>query len=135
MNLSRPKLIFASSAVAPRALKISGKNAFVQKIIILETNGSKDMSKRLTTKFTTSYSALISSTKVINCLGSWKNLNSLYSIFMVNFQIDECNEFSCKPIDMQNNVALVLCSSGTTGLPKGVELTQRNILVAISQIK
>lgn len=111
VNLSRPKLIFASSAVAPRALKIAGKNKFVQKLIILETNGGKDMSKQLTTKLTASYSTLLGSTK-----------------------LDECNELNCKPIDMQNNVALVLCSSGTTGLPKGVELTQKNILVAMSQI-
>lgn len=37
-----------------------------------------------------------------------------------------------RPTNIKDNVALVLCSSGTTGLPKGVQLTQFNILTAIS---
>lgn len=42
----------------------------------------------------------------------------------------QTNTFTCEPLKMQENVALILCSSGTTGLPKGVQLTQFNILVA-----
>lgn len=34
--------------------------------------------------------------------------------------------------DIKDHVALILCSSGTTGLPKGVQLTQFNILTAVS---
>lgn len=34
---------------------------------------------------------------------------------------------------IEDVVALILCSSGTTGLPKGVQLTQRNVLIGISQ--
>lgn len=37
-----------------------------------------------------------------------------------------------QPTDIRDNVALVLCSSGTTGLPKGVQLTQINVLTAVS---
>lgn len=37
-----------------------------------------------------------------------------------------------RPTNVKENVALVLCSSGTTGLPKGVQLTQYNILTAVS---
>lgn len=66
INLSRPKLIFASMAVAPRALKISGKNSFVKKVILMELDGSKQMNKKLSTRLTTSYSELISSVKVSN---------------------------------------------------------------------
>lgn len=47
----------------------------------------------------------------------------------------ECDSFECTPVDMKENVALILCSSGTTGLPKGVELTQYNIITSISQSK
>lgn len=52
--------------VAPHALKVSGKNAFVKKVILMETDESKQMSKKLSTKLTTSYSELINSTKVRN---------------------------------------------------------------------
>lgn len=50
--------------VAPRVLKISGKNAFVKKVILLEMNGNKQMEKKLTTKLTTLYSKLINSIPV-----------------------------------------------------------------------
>lgn len=41
--------------------------------------------------------------------------------------------FDCKPQEMDKKVALILFSSGTTGLPKGVELTERNVLMTIAQ--
>ncbi|GAB0097778.1 luciferin 4-monooxygenase [Sergentomyia squamirostris] len=44
------------------------------------------------------------------------------------------SNFKPKPLNIKDNVALVLCSSGTTGLPKGVQLTQYNILVAVAHI-
>ena len=37
--------------------------------------------------------------------------------------------------DERGDVAVVLCSSGTTGLPKGVELTHKNILAFIEYLK
>lgn len=43
------------------------------------------------------------------------------------------DQFKCKPVDISTNVVLVLYSSGTTGLPKGVELTQKNAMATISQ--
>lgn len=42
-----------------------------------------------------------------------------------NFQSDAQN--------IDDNVALILCSSGTTGLPKGVQLTQKNLMIGIEQ--
>lgn len=38
-------------------------------------------------------------------------------------------DFKAAKIDIKDNVAVVLCSSGTTGLPKGVELTHFNIMM------
>lgn len=43
--------------------------------------------------------------------------------------------FLCEPQNVKNTVALILMSSGTTGLPKGVELTQFNFMVASKQYK
>lgn len=33
-----------------------------------------------------------------------------------------------KSVDIQNQTCLIFCSSGTTGLPKGVETTQANVM-------
>lgn len=43
--------------------------------------------------------------------------------------------YSGVPRVMAEKVALILFSSGTTGLPKGVELTEHNILVSLAQIE
>lgn len=40
-----------------------------------------------------------------------------------------------KPVNIHDTVALILCSSGTTGLPKGVELTHENVLVCVNHLK
>lgn len=62
INLSRPKLIFASAAVARRAIKIAEKNAFVQKIILFETIDQNG--KQIANKLTTSYNDLMKTVKV-----------------------------------------------------------------------
>ncbi|XP_019931273.3 luciferin 4-monooxygenase [Aedes albopictus] len=38
------------------------------------------------------------------------------------------NKLVPEPVDVENHVALIVMSSGTTGLPKGVQITQRNIM-------
>ncbi|XP_029713865.2 luciferin 4-monooxygenase [Aedes albopictus] len=43
--------------------------------------------------------------------------------------------FKSNPVDKQNHVALILLSSGTTGLPKGVQLTHSNIMTTIAHSK
>lgn len=53
---------------------------------------------------------------------------------MFVLQVRSTGKFTCKPIDMRNNIMLILCSSGTTGLPKGVQLTQANLLAAASSV-
>lgn len=40
--------------------------------------------------------------------------------------------YIAQPVDIHNQTALILCSSGTTGLPKGVEITHANMLVTYS---
>ena len=43
----------------------------------------------------------------------------------------ELKNFKLPEIDMENHVLLIACSSGTTGLPKGVMLTHKNILTPL----
>lgn len=37
-------------------------------------------------------------------------------------------DFKAEPCDIYSTIAAILCSSGTTGLPKGVQLTQSNLM-------
>lgn len=52
---------------------------------------------------------------------------------MKNFKGDSNENFRSEPQNISDNVALILCSSGTTGLPKGVQLTQKNVMIGIEQ--
>lgn len=63
INLSRPKLIFASRAVIKRAVKISEKNAFVQKVILIDSL-TNEKGKNFTSKIITLYAELIGSVNV-----------------------------------------------------------------------
>lgn len=54
-----------------------------------------------------------------------------FSTFCYEYKTTEA--FECKPQDVVDNVAMILCSSGTTGLPKGVMITQHNVMVGIYQ--
>lgn len=58
-----------------------------------------------------------------------------YNMLIGNTATEPVNgcSFDCAPQNMRDNVMLILCSSGTTGLPKGVQLTQYGVLVASSQ--
>ncbi|XP_062537188.1 uncharacterized protein LOC134205685 [Armigeres subalbatus] len=53
---------------------------------------------------------------------------------LINQPIDT-DTFKPDPVDKQNHVALILLSSGTTGLPKGVQLTHSNIMTTIAHAK
>ncbi|KAL6449170.1 hypothetical protein ACFW04_000689 [Cataglyphis niger] len=44
---------------------------------------------------------------------------------------DNINKFQAVPVDVNNHVTAILCSSGTTGLPKGVMWTDKNITTII----
>ena len=43
-------------------------------------------------------------------------------------------KFEPEPVETSKTVCLIMCSSGTTGLPKGVKISQRNIIVTIRQV-
>lgn len=42
-------------------------------------------------------------------------------------------DFICEKQRTDDRIAFILCSSGTTGLPKGVQLSQKNVMVSVNQ--
>lgn len=59
---------------------------------------------------------------------SWINVHKIISKISDN----EISQFQVAPIDIDNHVTAIFCSSGTTGLPKGVTLTNKNITTVLS---
>lgn len=63
------------------------------------------------------------------------NKNHLLFSDLWHMNVGDTNRFECEPQNMKDRVAMILCSSGTTGLPKGVQITQFNVIVACAQIR
>ncbi|XP_017143264.1 4-coumarate--CoA ligase 1 [Drosophila miranda] len=106
LNLSKPKIIFTSKLTVDRIAKVASKNKFVKGII--------------------SFS------------GSSKNFKNIYALneMMDDDKYTTSPEFLSPAANKNEDVALIVCSSGTTGLPKGVQLTQMNLLATLdSQIQ
>lgn len=49
---------------------------------------------------------------------------------LYNFQHNTNEQFYATAVDLNNDIGIILCSSGTTGLPKGVQLTHFNLIAA-----
>ncbi|KAH8313573.1 hypothetical protein KR067_008300 [Drosophila pandora] len=106
INLSKPKIIFASKITIDRVAKVASKNKFVKGIIAIS--------------------------------GSSKNFKNIYSLreLMDNVKFQTKPDFTSPVANKNEDVSLIVCSSGTTGLPKGVQLTQMNLLATLdSQIQ
>lgn len=62
----------------------------------------------------------------------FKELTTFAKLFD-NPNIKSSLEFQPRPTNIFDNVSLIVCSSGTTGLPKGVQLTQKNIMSTVDR--
>ncbi|XP_015172015.1 PREDICTED: 4-coumarate--CoA ligase 1-like [Polistes dominula] len=54
---------------------------------------------------------------------------------IADVDVNEVNSFQACKLDINNNTAAILCSSGTTGFPKGVMLTNKNLLIVAKHLK
>lgn len=63
INLSRPRLVFASKSVVKLGVEVAKKNAFLQNIILIDTEIDKS-TKKFTNKLVTSYTGLMNTVKV-----------------------------------------------------------------------
>ncbi|XP_030369611.1 4-coumarate--CoA ligase 1 [Scaptodrosophila lebanonensis] len=101
INLSKPKIIFASKITVDLVARVAKKNSFVKGIIALS--------------------------------GTSSNHPKVYGFT----ELMDSDKFKTKPdfqspaANKKEDVSLIVCSSGTTGMPKGVQLTQYNLLATL----
>lgn len=101
LRITKPKIIFVSELVAPKFLEIPNELPFVEKIIIF------------------------------NSTEHVEGAQTLEEFLYEHLRGHRINPTSFEPFNKNpgEQIALIMCSSGTTGLPKGVALTHKNILV------
>lgn len=120
-DLSKPKLVFVSPFVAKKIIDVCRQLKFVQHVVLIDGQPIDD--------FVISASDLVKTHKSIR------------------FHVDD---FVCEEVDVRDQVAMIFCSSGTTGelrdfeknlrnfkwtfkkgLPKGVLTTQENMMACL----
>lgn len=113
-GITKPKIIFCSKQVVEKMIKLKRTATYIEKIIVVDTKSLFEL--RL------------------------QKGNAVGVETLEGFISKHCDtyfdEYSFKPLDLdpREQLAVILCSSGTTGLPKGVMTTHYNINVRINQI-
>lgn len=107
INLSKPKIIFVSPPFLKKSIALAQRNAFVKQVIVFDNLNN------------------VNSTGTSNILSMSEIMNSENP--------KQADLYTPQPQNMKENVGLILCSSGTTGLPKGVQLTQFNMFAGAIQ--
>lgn len=98
LNLSKPKIIFASAAVSQQVINVAKSLSFIEKVVLLDDETRKEE-------------------KIVQ-LKDFLNSRVLQNV-----------KFEPKACELSKTACLIMCSSGTTGLPKGVQISQKNIIV------
>lgn len=106
LNLSKPKFVFVSPVVATSAVKVCKKLSYVKNVILIEGRPQD---------------------KFVLSLDPWIRTyqNSVFNV----------HGYVSKAVDIHKQTCLIFCSSGTTGLPKGVETTQANVMSCLQTSK
>lgn len=107
VHLARPKVVFVSADTVAAVQAVAGQSAFIQTVVALDAVPS----------------------------GAGKTVAYREFAGVGRPVRADRAPFRCRPQNMAEKVALILYSSGTMGLPKGVELTEKNILVSIWQFE
>lgn len=98
-NLSKPKFVFASASTAKTVLKAVKNLNYVKKIILLDDVRNE------------------TDNRIVE-LNDFTNPKHLHNV-----------NFEPKAVNILTTTCLIMCSSGTTGLPKGVQLSQSNVIL------
>lgn len=105
LNLSKPKFIFTGGSTAKTIVDIASELKYVKKIIFFDDDG-----------------------------GPKNDLTISFNDF-TNQHLLENVQFNPLPVNIKTSTCLIMCSSGTTGLPKGVQISQSGIIVTARQTK
>lgn len=97
--------MFVSPVAAKRTLAVCKKLSFVKQVVIFGKKGSDG--------------AIV------------------YENFVAKFSKNsfDVESYSKEKVAIEEQVALIVCSSGTTGLPKGVLITQRNMISVLQSYR
>ncbi|KAL1399115.1 hypothetical protein pipiens_008466 [Culex pipiens pipiens] len=110
-SLSKPKLIFVSPFSADRVVAAARRNRhIVQKVVLF---GDENPFVE----------------------GQDQRDVVLFEEFQRSVTFVNPLTFYIPTVDIDQHVALIMCSSGTTGLPKGVQLTHANLLASIALLE
>lgn len=101
-ELTKPKIVVVSAYAQKKILEACRQLSFIEKVILIDGETIDDYAV------------------------SFKDLLKKYESAKFNVE-----EQVAKKIDMADQVGVIMCSSGTTGLPKGVQITQLNIKSSI----
>lgn len=80
----------------------------------------------------------VPSVKMITLIGSKERPHKPVALFSELFdrnKLKTARSFTPQPVNLKDQVALMVLSSGTTGLPKAVQLTHYNIMAVLAYIR
>lgn len=102
LELAKPKFVFVTKSVAKKVSTVCKGLHYVKRVIVIDNDGAVGLGNSVIT--------------LTNFIKKFENSN-----------FNLTNHTSVK-VNLEEQVALILNSSGTTGLPKGVMITQKNMM-------